>query len=338
MSSSSQFKVYSWEQPQAPSWEEWTQNTETSGLLAWNKDSDESEEEQLVPGEELAAYLQDQQRLGLMTAKQVCVVSFWANKAGVEAVAPMSLPPDTKGTGDFKRLLDSVTKSDARDTYVLILPANVRSAGGRAPFALHVLLPHEVLQEDMEKRNMHSLQQSWQQTPNYRTHPVVVAANNRGDGRPVVPVSLFVDGVSYAKRDSLLVISVHNLWTGSRFTVAVLRKRLLCRCSCRGWDTLHCFFVWLRWCLHVLREGRYPGMRHDNEPWTSELDKKRAAQAGGEMPFLAAVVQLRADWAEIAHTLAVPHWASANHPCFLCYATRATLYGRLAECNGAMCP
>ena len=92
-------------------------------------------------------------------------------------------------------------------------------------------------------------------------------------------------------------------------------------------------FLWLRWCLQVLKDGVHPSQNHDHQCWSPEFDKKRVQAAGTPLPFLGAVVQLRADWAEIAHTLSVPQWSSARHPCFLCDATRESVYRRLEECN-----
>ena len=66
----------------------------------------------------------------------------------------MGLPPDTKGTGDFKRLLDKLQHENARQTYKLQLPAYLRATGGRALFDLHVLLPHEVLQQELATANL----------------------------------------------------------------------------------------------------------------------------------------------------------------------------------------
>ena len=41
-------------------------------------------------------------------------------------------------------------------------------------------------------------------------------------------------------------------------------------------------------------------------------DKARAEQAGEELPFCAAVIQLRTDWSEVAHTMqvVVEPWAA----------------------------
>ena len=199
------------------------------------------------------------------------------------------------------------------------------------------LLPHEVLQQELENKDPMAMVASWEKPPNYEVHPVVREA--RALGRPaVIPLSLFIDGVSYAKRDALLVVSMCNLLTDHRTVLCVVRKRLLCKCSCRGWETLRMLFQWLRWALEILRVGRHPVAKHDGGEWDPVADKSRSDMAGQELPFCGAVVQLRADWAEVAHTMAVPQWASHSHPCFLCVARHDNVYGLLPECNHEQMP
>ena len=131
------------------------------------------------------------------------------------------------------------------------------------------------------------------------------------------------------------MVSVQNLWTERRHSVAVVRQRVLCKCSFRGWDSLHTLFLWLKWCLQILADGKHPETRHDGAEWRRQEDQKRFEVGGRPLTFAAAVIQLRADWAEIAHTLAVPQWKSATHPCFLCAATRDDMFTRLLACAPA---
>ena len=297
----------------------------------------ESEAED-TPGNELFQYLLQQHRHGALNAKQVCIIAYWAAKAGVSELQPIALPPDTVSSGDFKRLLDKFLHSDGPDTYILQAPAFVRSLNGKGMYDFHCVMPHEGLLRELEGEDLAELAAVWDPPPNYSRHPVVQAANASPQPTHVVPLSLFLDGVSYAKRDSVLVISVHNLWTGRRILCCAVRKRLLCHCSCRGWDTLCKVFAWLRWCIQILADGRHPACRHDGSAWDEDIDGMRAELAGEPLPFKGAVCQVRADWAEIAHTLQVPQWASGTHPCFLCKASKRTLYSLLPECSSTYFP
>ena len=72
--------------------------------------------------------------------------------------------------------------------------------------------------------------------PAYFDNPIVKRERERvGGGKRVLPYSLFLDGVPYSLTDSVTGVWVKNELTGKRDLLAVLRKRLLCRCGCRGW-------------------------------------------------------------------------------------------------------
>ena len=322
---------HSWEDAVAPRYE-WQDPPDVCESSEEGYDS----EPDSTPGTELFDYLIQQHRQGSLTAKQVCIIAHHAARGGMKELEPIALPPSTLGSGDFKRLLDKVLQCHGPDTYVVEAPAFIRNTGGKGSHAFHCILPHEGLAMELAGMDLEKLHGDWDAPPNYHNHPVVEAA--AGTGTPVVPLSLFLDGVAYAKRDSVLVASFHNLWTGKRVICLAIRRRLLCRCSCRGWDALCALFAFLRWCVQILADGRSPAFRHDGSEWDLEVDGARAEVAGQPLPFKAAVCQLRADWAEIAHTLAVPQWSSARHPCFLCKASRADVYTLLGECSATHFP
>ena len=55
------------------------------------------------------------------------------------------------------------------------------------------------------------------------------------DGRMDVPIGLFVDAVPTVKRYYCIGFFAFNQISQTRFLVAILRKRSLCHCGCRGW-------------------------------------------------------------------------------------------------------
>ena len=87
-SSSTPFTQHSWERPD-PS--KWSWELPESGLADFNSENESADEED--PGQELFSYLLSEHSAGKMTAKQVCIVSWWAAKAGVEAVKPIGTSP-----------------------------------------------------------------------------------------------------------------------------------------------------------------------------------------------------------------------------------------------------
>ena len=329
---SSSKRQYPWEVEQpsgVPAWDE-------PGLQKFQEayaSEEDSLDETSDPAQELLDFLMEQHNSGALSAKQVCIICYWAGEAGINAAKPLGLPPWTKGSGDFKRLLDKRVPAKGPHTYQFAAPTYSRREGQRGVQNLAVLLPHELLEQDLQREDMASLKSQWQEPPNFGQHRVVQEAAAQADDRPVVPISLFLDGVAYAKRDSLLCVTIQNLWTGHRFVICALRKRILCKCGCKGWDTLHAMFLWLRWTLKALATGVRPEHRHDGNAWDQDLDERRAAAAGSRLSFVGAVTQLRADWGEIAHTMAVPQWSSHSQPCFLCRASHDNVSAKLLECD-----
>ena len=324
-------RKYSWEMESVSERYDWEADSGMPEPDADSSDDLPEEEESVDPTQELLDYLVDQHQAGSLTAKQVCVICYWAGQAGLEKAKGLGLPPWTKGTGDFKRLLDKKIGQEGPRLYSLNMPMYSRKQDTRALQPLPVLLPHELLEQELANEDLAALRSAWQPPPHFGEHPVVRKA--APGGHAVVPLSVFLDGVAYAKKDSLLGLTIHNLLTGKRFVVCVLRKRLLCKCGCRGWDSLHAMFLWLRWCLEVLATGKRPLARHDGQGWDPVEDEDRLHMAGTDIPFRGAVFQLRADWAEIAHTMAVPQWSSHSQPCFLCRASHTDVYSKVAECG-----
>ena len=50
-----------------------------------------------------------------------------------------------------------------------------------------------------------------------------------------MPWCLYMDGVAYSLSDTVLGIWIYNMVTGTRMQIALIRKRIVCACGCRGW-------------------------------------------------------------------------------------------------------
>ena len=183
--------------------------------------------------------------------------------------------------------------------------------------------------------DMTSAVEAWEATPNYHTHPVV--RRMASSGKVVVPLALYLDAAEYGVRDSMLVVTLTNLASGKNHVLCILRKRLMCGtkagCGCRGWCTLFPLWVFLRWSFESLACGRFPARRHESEldegkvnedGWRPE-DAEREGRAGMEMDVAGALLQIRADWAEMSSRLGVSSWKTSSDPCFLCKCNQETM-------------
>ena len=175
----------------------------------------------------------------------------------------------------------------------------------RTEWNIPVRVPHELLAEEFEEdpsiglRTMET-RDTGELSPNYYTHPLLAFAPSLW-----VPLGIFMDGVKYSITDSVLGVWVINWVTGRRHLCALVRKRILCRCGCKGWCTLWPLLHFLHWSLMCLKERVFPNTRHDGKPWWLS-DRAREAMGLIQMKYHCLLLQLKGDWAEICHFGAFP--------------------------------
>ena len=126
-----------------------------------------------------------------------------------------------------------------------------------------------------------------------------------------------MDGVRYSITDSVLGIWVMNWVTGRRHLWGLVRKRLVCRCGCKGWCTYWPILNFIKWSLEQLKLGLFPSQRHDGGAWLPS-DELRKGLAGMAMKFRCLLMHLKGDWAEVCHFGAFPTQASSIRPCYCC--------------------
>eukprot|EP00969_Alexandrium_andersonii_P172900 7643099-Alexandrium_andersonii.AAC.1 len=202
-----------------------------------------------------------------------------------------------------------------------------RCDASRVVEPMPVLPPHELLTKECGTTAMPRLLEEatarGELPRTYWTHPVVEAA--RGSDEPVYPLAVYMDGVAFARADSVLGVWCYCMPTGKRHLLAVYRKTELCQCGCHHWCSLFVLHAWLAWSLTALAEGAWPSTRHDGTAFTAE-ENWRQERAGQRFGFRVAVVVLKGDWAEYASSLGFPTWASNSDPCPHRRATSAEMH------------
>ena len=123
------------------------------------------------------------------------------------------------------------------------------------------------------------------------------------------------------------------------FLYAAIRRRNLCRCGCRGWCSLWVLLQMTAWSIEALAKGVWPSCRHDGSAWR-DSDSERASKAGQPVQLKAAVIYIKGDWAEYAHTFAFPAWSDGLRPCWACNGSGLTcivlpIIVRAASAGGA---
>ena len=289
------------------------------------EEEDESEDD-LEPIDEFISYIENLYFDQTLTAKHVCVIMHLMQKLGHPEVKAYALKP-TSQTGKFQRKLDKAL--DLRKTDASLYPVNVPlkdiRTGYRACADVLAQPAHEALCLEMEQ-NVKVLD-TWRQSiddaadwiKQYDQHPLVVNATKEEKMR-MLPISIYMDGAEYNKKDGLTVFTVRFSFSRTRHLCWAVRKTNVCDCGCGGWCTLYAFFDFVRWSLEALQAGRWPARGHDGR----NLDAARLAKAGTDMKFKAIVIDICGDWKEFSASWGFPAWNS-YFPCFCCATDRVQM-------------
>ena len=184
-----------------------------------------------------------------------------------------------------------------------------RSCHDRVVTLLHEALNDELLEDPSLLQKVQESLAAGDWPPLYTEHPVVTS----NPGETVVPIALYLDGVPTIKKDSVIGFWVYSLVSMKRHLCAVIRKSSLCKCGCRGWDSLFPIWQMLHWSFTVLRDGVFPSFRHDGAPFAD--DDPRSAVKGTPLAAKACLLYIKGDWAELSSTTGLPTWADNKAPC-----------------------
>ena len=265
----------------------------------------------------------------VISANRFCVLCYWAQLAGIKAeqVAAYAMKPGIH-SGNYQKHLNKELGFDLqrKRLYKVPVPAYPQGGVARGEMSLPLRPPHEILDTDIadEPGLLLKLREKMDDgtlPPAYTEHPVVQASQDD----PVVPLALYMDGVQYSQVDSVVGIWLINLLTSVRYMIGLVRKRVLCRCGCRGRDTFQPIMEWVKWSTRCCANGVYPMRRHDGSPFTEE-EQHRADRAGSLMRLKAAVVYVKGDWAEFCERFGFPTHSSTMRPCFCCSAYGDALF------------
>ena len=318
----------------ARSWEGWGEPShDNDAAPTWGDPDYEEFDYASVPadvaGDELAHMIIQLKHDGKLSAKQACILSFWAEKAGAGGfVSKLAMHPEHQ-SGKYSRKFDEAVGSGLGNCqfYNVRLGRRHRHDASRRFDLVPTIPPHEALAEELRSSQeagaeLARAKAEGELPPRYLNHPAVLGAPA---GVDVHPICLYLDAVPYHRMDSALGVWVYFMLTGQRHLVCVLRRSELCACGCRGWCSMFPVFDMLGWSFAAMLRGEHPNARHDVQPWREE-DAGRASYAGEELGFRAVCVLVKGDWHEFCHTIGVPSWRDNHAPCPLCFASLASWY------------
>ena len=260
---------------------------------------------------------------GKIDARIMGHLSHRIHKCGVEQAGQYAVPPMTKHgnvqqTGKYQKKMDSAYGFSVMDQELYPVDTALCShiTGEREVETVWMQPLHESLAGELESNP--ELVDKWEACAQHRwidayeQHPEVQRCRPE-DRKYLMPCAIYMDASRFRVRDSLLVMTVHLLFSGVRHLIFALPKTSFCDCGCGGWCTLYPLYVAVAWSMLCALRGKKPSKRHDS----SELDEFRQEVAGCKCKYRFIVIDFNADWAEIALRWGFPT-ATATLGCFLC--------------------
>ena len=203
-------------------------------------DSDLEGDRQNTPGEDFENFLVDLFIHSAISANIFSQIMWFASEAGIKEAAKYGMKPGQHTSNYSKKIKTALGWYDRADFYHLDLPGHSKHDLERSTQKCLVIPGFEQMQEDLE--NSATDRELWRERlrspgglpPSYYSHPVVQGAG----GELVWPIAIYLDGVPYSLTDSVIGFWVHNLISGMRYLIGIIRKRNICQCGCRGWCTI----------------------------------------------------------------------------------------------------
>ena len=197
----------------------------------------EDDDPVVPPGQRLVNELLEMYASGVFCQRLVSApLCHWAMMAGVEEADRYALSTKTSGRVQWK--LDQALGFGRLDQRMYNVPTPMLShVDDEKEQALVAIIPsHECLLREVADQPDAASSWSVQMTEDqwigaYNDHPVVKTASVE-ERRTIVPLALHMDATAFAKRDSLVVFTVHFLATGRRHLAFAVRKSQLCDCEC----------------------------------------------------------------------------------------------------------
>ncbi|CAL1136592.1 unnamed protein product [Cladocopium goreaui] len=258
-------------------------------------------------GLELRKFLLDKYCLEGLSGSDVATLSYYITQAGGAGVSDLALRPEvaTKHGNEHVKLHAGKIWPDLDLAYV-DCPMFVKRESRRSVEQVPIYLPstafNQFLTEEMLNFSTHDSRAAFEKIvgglDNYDNHPVVAGARAENFQWPVRPVALYWDGVSYTNHDSFMGFYVTDILSGQKFLSFLVRSDDMCKCGCRGWDTLYPLLL----------------------AWVKDL---KYLEAGSKLRC--AVLDIQGDWPAFLQIFGMRYWSHKTHPCPLCRISQSEI-------------
>jgi len=122
----------------------------------------------------------------------------------------------------------------------------------------------------------------------------------------------------------MIAFTCYNLVTNKRHYLGSIAKKFLCRCGCRGWDTMYPIMRALEWSFEASAQGARPTLLPDASEFPD--GSPSADLVGSPLDARFVLVQVKGDWSEWANALGFANWQSYHRPCLFCACKHHQLF------------
>jgi hypothetical protein len=190
-------------------------------------EGDEAADDAGAAGQELADFLINLKQIGRLSAKDVCMISYYGKLSGLTGpAAEFSFRPDAP-TGHYNRHLNTVMRFNEvlSDSYAMEVPAYNKYDLERTTICMPCLAPHESFADEVASKpglvdRLRTGRANGEYADAFMQHEVV---QNAPPGADVWPLCLYLDGIPMHKRDGVLAFYVYNMVSETRHLVIALR-------------------------------------------------------------------------------------------------------------------
>jgi hypothetical protein len=148
--------------------------------------------------------------------------------------------------------LQNSIKENRSHLYRASVPVHRRHDLERSVYKLPIVPGHESVAAEMNSDTTMSVRlrdaiAANEFPPAFYSHPIVV--QNKG---LALPLSIYIDGVPYSRTDTTIGFWLQNIVTGVRHLMISFRKKLACKCGCRGWCSYDAMLRVIHWVVKSL--------------------------------------------------------------------------------------
>ena len=295
----------------------------------WSEEFPSSDDGDPEAAGEFRHHIVDMYMRNKHSAKDTQVLAKKATAAGAQGINDFSnVGCEAKWPGNFQRdLMRKMLRGcEAPPVYwAQVTGADPSKGEKKTNIWLPFLLIHELMSLLLgDERHVTSLAQLPANVPGLKQMKDQWCRQHRTPPEATIGIGLHGDGVPIQRSGKTIEVFSWNFLAvpqAERYPFALVEQQFMCQCGCKGRCTIDSIFGILLWCMICLLAGRMPTKRHDGTEW---LPSDKSRRKGCKLGFMAALLQVRGDWAFLKQIFGFKGWSSASI-CWKCMANVSDL-------------